>query len=236
MSTDPAAQLARCWRSNAQAWTQAVREGRIESRRLVTDAAIVQAALAGSPCRVLDLGCGEGWLCRALAAHGIEAVGTDASPALIDAARLLGHASYQVLSYAQLTHAPQRLGHFDAVVANFALFEEDLAPLLRALHSTVRAEGVLLIQTVHPWAAREGAAYQDGWRTETFAGFGNGFVEPMPWFYRTLASWVTCLSAAGWRIAQAREPVHPHTGQPASLLLACSQNQCTVHSWNERLA
>ena len=38
-----------------------MRERRIESRRLVTDAAIVQAILALAPKRVLDMQCGEGW-------------------------------------------------------------------------------------------------------------------------------------------------------------------------------
>jgi 2-polyprenyl-3-methyl-5-hydroxy-6-metoxy-1,4-benzoquinol methylase len=222
MSQDPIEQLARSWRSNAHAWTHAVRGQQIESRRLVTDAAIVQATLARSPTRVLDVGCGEGWLCRALAAHGIEAVGVDASAPLIDAARVAGGATYHVRSYADLVSAPDQLGHFDAVVCNFALLEADLGPLLAALRSLLRAGGVLLIQSVHPWTARGEAPYRDGWRTETFAGFGAGFTDPMPWFYRTLASWVASLSAAGWRVEELGEPMHPQTGHPASLLLVAS--------------
>jgi hypothetical protein len=54
--------LCLSWQANADAWTAAVREQRIESRRLVTDAAILALALA--PLRILDLGCGEGWLRR----------------------------------------------------------------------------------------------------------------------------------------------------------------------------
>jgi 2-polyprenyl-3-methyl-5-hydroxy-6-metoxy-1,4-benzoquinol methylase len=222
MSQDPLEQLAQSWRSNAQAWTQAVRGQQIESRRLVTDAAIVQATLARRPNRVLDVGCGEGWLCRVLAAHGIEAVGVDASAPLIDAARAAGGAAYHVLAYADLVSAPDQLGHFDAVVCNFALLEADLSAVLAALRPTLRAGGVLLIQSVHPWTARGEAPYRDGWRTETFAGFGAGFTDPMPWFYRTLESWVASLRAAGWRIEELGEPLHPQTGHPASLLLVAS--------------
>jgi 2-polyprenyl-3-methyl-5-hydroxy-6-metoxy-1,4-benzoquinol methylase len=71
--------LRRSWVANAPAWVDAVRGQRIESRCLVTDAAIVEAVLDQQPSTVLDLGCGEGWLARALASHGIEVTGVDAS-------------------------------------------------------------------------------------------------------------------------------------------------------------
>ena len=59
MQRDHREQLNLSWQANADAWTAAVREQRIESRRLVTDVAILQAILALSPKRILDLGCGE---------------------------------------------------------------------------------------------------------------------------------------------------------------------------------
>ena len=62
------------WHANAQAWERAVREGRIASRKLVTDQAIVEAVLSRSPRTVIDLGCGEGWLARALARAGVQVV------------------------------------------------------------------------------------------------------------------------------------------------------------------
>lgn len=214
--------LVRSWSRNAEAWTRTVREGGIESRRLVTDAAIVRTVLERRPRRVLDLGCGEGWLARALAEQGIGVVGIDVSPELVDAARRAGGGEFHAVSYDALAADPSLArGEYDAFVCNFSLLDEHPVPLLAALRSVLRPGGALVVQTVHPWTAAGEGPYQDGWRTETFAGFGEGFAAPMPWYFRTLASWTAILAAAGYALADLREPLHPNTGRPASLILTC---------------
>ena len=218
MAGDNRKQLGHSWRANALAWTRAVRESRIESRRLGTDRAIVEAVLARQPSRVLDLGCGEGWLCRVLAGAGVEVLGVDASAPLVEAARESG-GDFLCLDYAQLQADPGQLGQFAAVVCNFSLFEEQLDQLLVAVRALLPAEGVLLIQTVHPWQARGQEGYRDGWRCEDFAAFAGEFPEPMPWYFRTLESWCELLRRSGFRIETLREPAHPDTGEPLSLLL-----------------
>jgi 2-polyprenyl-3-methyl-5-hydroxy-6-metoxy-1,4-benzoquinol methylase len=214
--------LASSWTRNADAWTAAVREGRIPSRRLGTDAAVVDAVLARAPGRVLDVGCGEGWLARALAARGADVTGVDASAPLVAAAQALGGGRFAVLDYGEAVAEPARLGGpYDVAVCNFALLDADPAPLLGALRARLAAGGALVVQTVHPWTAAGEGPYEDGWRTETFAGFGEGFAAPMPWYFRTLASWTAVLAAAGYAPVELREPLHPNTGRPASLILTC---------------
>lgn len=216
---DPVPRIEQSWLANADAWTRAVRERRIESRRLATDAAIVQAVLERSPRRVLDVGCGEGWLCRALSERGIEAVGVDGSASLAEAARASGGGSFVHLSYEGLIARPDRLGDepFDAVVCNFALLQEEIVPLLRSLRARIAPGGALLIQTAHPWSAA-GERYEDSWRVEDFAGFEGDFAEPMPWYFRTLGSWGEALREGGYVIERMREPAGPD-GSPLSLLL-----------------
>jgi 2-polyprenyl-3-methyl-5-hydroxy-6-metoxy-1,4-benzoquinol methylase len=221
---DRAEQLHRSWTANAGAWTDAVRERRIESRQVATDAAVLHALLDGSPRRVLDVGCGEGWLCRALSAHGISAAGVDGSAPLVERARELGGGSFHVLSYAELVDEPRRLGGaYDAIVCNYSLLEEEVVPLLSALYQLCAPQGVLVIQTVHPWGASGAEPYRDGWRSESFAKFGGAFANPMPWYFRTLASWTEVLQAARWRIRRAAEPRHPEHGSPLSLLFVCER-------------
>lgn len=220
MSSENRQQLARSWESNADAWTEAVRAGAIPSRRLGTDAAIVDAILERKPRRVLDVGCGEGWLARSLTTRDIQVTGIDASATLIERARAEGGGTFHVCSFSALAGlAPVLEGKYDVVVCNFALLDEDIVPVLRALRSVVEARGALIIQTVHPWTAKGDGEYRDGWRTETFAGFGVGFSEPMPWYFRTLASWMSVLRAGGYQVEELREPTHPETGDPLALLL-----------------
>jgi len=212
--------LAESWDINAAAWTQSVREGLIRSRRLVTDQAITDAVLLRRPTRVLDAGCGEGWLARKLASDGINVTGFDGSEALIADAQQQGGGNFISLNYEDFCARPQVTGeHFDVVVFNFALLSENMAPILRAASEILAPGGCILIQTLHPVEASQGDRYENGWREERFTGMGEGYQAAMPWFFRTLGSWWKELHRAELECSAFEEPLHPETGRPASLLL-----------------
>ena len=174
--------------------------------------------LGRQPERVLDLGCGEGWLLRELSKRGIEAVGVDGAPTLVEAARAAGSAPVHLASYEALVESRVDIGNqYPLICANFALLHQDIIPLLAALHALLAPGGALLIQTLHPWTAAAGE-YQDGWREETFAGI-KGDWQPMPWYMRTLSSWLNALDMAGLRLSALQEPQHPQSPVPQSLLL-----------------
>ncbi|HYI12609.1 MAG TPA: methyltransferase domain-containing protein [Thermoanaerobaculia bacterium] len=220
MTIDEKEQLRRSWVANAASWRDAVREGRIASRRVATDAAIVDVVAGLRPGKVLDLGCGEGWLARALAAEGIEVCGVDASRPLIEAATELGGGSFHALSYEELSSGDVTLpAPFDLAVANFSMLEEDVRAILIAAARMVRPDGALVIQTVHP--AFVTGEYASGWRTETFASFAGEWPEPMPWYFRTLAGWVEVLSQHGYGITDVQEPLDPQNHRPLSIIFVC---------------
>ena len=218
----PEEALLDSWQHNALAWIDAVRSGSIESRRQVTDQAILLAILGRQPERVLDLGCGEGWLLRALGDRGVEAVGVDGDRALVDAARAAGSAEVHLASYAQLVDAQAYVGQdYDLVCANFSLLQQDIIPLLVAMSALLVPGGALVIQTLHPWSTADGD-YQDGWREESFAGLAGDW-HVMPWYFRTLASWLNALDMAGLRLISLQEPQHPQSALPQSLLLVAER-------------
>jgi len=226
MPIDPLsdAKVLDSWRRNAAPWTVAVRDEQIESRRLVTDAAIVEAVTSLAPHTVIDLGCGEGWLVRALVARGIDALGVDAVPELVDRAREAGGGRFAVATYEDI--AAGGLGcQADVVVANFALIgKEAVDGLVGSVRTLLAPGGTFIVQTLHPVSANGDAPYRDEWRPGSWSGFSTAFTDPAPWYFRTLGTWVALFDASHLQLRAMREPLHPATHRPASVIFFCTES------------
>ena len=215
---DPESAILETWTRNAAPWTEAVRNRRIESRRLVTDAAVIAAVQAGSPRLVLDVGCGEGWLARSLSLHGIRVIGIDAVAELIERARTAGGGEFRVLSYGELARGLPSVAA-DRVVCNFSLLGcESVDALLPALAGQLAPQGRLIVQTLHPVMAGPELPYRDGWRPGSWVGCDGAFTDPAPWYFRTLGGWLTLFERSGLHVTEIREPLHPVTERPVSLI------------------
>src|SRR5262245_37757871 len=218
------ARIVQSWLRNASPWTDAVREGRIESRVLVTNRAVVDVVLARSPASVLDIGCGEGWLARALVAEGqargqqLRVIGVDVVPALVDQAARSGCGEFRVASYEDIAAGALDVT-VDVAVANFSLIgRESVDALVRSCHGLLNPRGALVVQTLHPVVACGELPYEDGWRPGSWAGCGANFTDPAPWYFRPLESWLRLFAESGLRLVEMREPLHPTSGRPASVL------------------
>jgi len=215
MAVDPERAIIAAWHANAAAWTDAVRAGRIASRERVTNEAILTALRALDPASMLDVGCGEGWLVRALAASGAQIVGVDAVPSLVERARAAGGGEFQVMDYLALLTGDLPTP-FDAVVCNFSLLGRvSTEAVFTAAPGLLRPGGRFLVQTLHPGLADEA---REGWRAGSWDGRGDGFGAPAPWYYRTLAGWHDLFRDHGLRLLETREPADPATGRPVSVL------------------
>jgi SAM-dependent methyltransferase len=244
-SSDPhEQQIIRSWHTNAEPWSDAVRTRSIASRRLATDQAIIAAVVESAPKRVLDIGCGEGWLARKLLERNIAVVGVDAVPALVAravqgcaeqapqrgaqrAAQRAGE--FHVLDYASLAKRELECEPCDTAVCNFSLLGSDsVEAMLAALPWYLRGRGRLVIQTLHPRTACGDAAYEDGWREGNWQGFGADFKDPAPWYFRTLDSWQCMLRRCGFDLRETREPKLPGSSEPVSVLFICDSREVTT--------
>jgi SAM-dependent methyltransferase len=220
------AAILESWEANARQWIEVLDAGELESRRLATNGSVVHAITRWRPGLVLDAGCGEGWLCRALRELGIDTVGVDGVPELIHEARMRGEGHYELLTFEELVRQAQwPAAYFDLVVFNFCLYEKELTRnLLQSARRWVFPSGRLVIQTLHPFVALgTGRPYEDGWQVESWAGLPRAFSHPYKWYYRTISSWLDLLAECGWQLVQMEEPLHPKTGRPASLLITAQK-------------
>jgi 2-polyprenyl-3-methyl-5-hydroxy-6-metoxy-1,4-benzoquinol methylase len=207
------------WFKNAAPWIVAIEERQIVSRNLITDRSIVDAVISHSGQTVLDLGCGEGWLTRALVAQGLNVLGTDIIPALIERARTRRSGQFELAAYADIA-AGKLATKFDVIVANFSLIgEESVASLFRSMPSLLKPGGAFIVQTLHPAISCGDLPYTDGWRASSWDGFSDEFTDPAPWYFRTLTTWVELYTNNGLSIVEIREPIYPQTGKPAAIIL-----------------
>ena len=206
------------WKKNSTPWVSAIREDEIESRLLVTNQAIIDTVLAQKPGTVLDIGCGEGWLVRALSKKGVSSLGVDVVPELIEAAEQAGGGRFKTLSFEALSG--ERVKEtFDVVVCNFSLLgNESVARVFQQAPSLLNAGGAIIVQTIHPIAGCGEGEYKDGWREGSWLGFSEQFCDPAPWYFRTLETWKSLFIENGFSLDKIVEPINPKTHTKASII------------------
>ena len=210
------------WRKNVTPWISAVQDHQIESRKLITDQAIIDSIMELGGSTILDIGCGEGWLARKLSSLGFNffVFGVDVIPELIDEAKKNSNAEYQVLAYDNISNKTIT-SKFDIAVCNFSLLgKESVESLFKVIPTLLNNGGHFIIQTPHPIISCGELKYKDGWREGSWAGFSSEFSDPAPWYFRTIESWTTLFIENRFKINQLKEPVFQDTKKAASLIIS----------------
>lgn len=214
------------WQANAGNWIDIIDSNSIESRKLATNKAIVDAVCKSKPASALDVGCGEGWLAKKLHDNGIAITGVDVIPELIEKAREKTTGNFFVASYEDIySNKISFPKPFDTIVINFALIgKKSTENLLVALPRFIADSGKLYIQTLHPDSRKSINDYKTGWKDGSWDGLGNQFTEPYQWYFRTLEDWLVLLKSSGYKNIYINEVMHPGSGKPLSVIFECKTN------------
>lgn len=135
----------------AQYWIDAIRNNKDLIRKYVTNPALFdRLASLDSGLKVLDSGCGEGYVSRELARRGHKVVGIDASKYIIKSAKeaAIGNDDYIRGNVYQMPFCDES---FDCVVSNFLLVELDEPEnFIKEVRRILKSNGRFIFQTLHP--------------------------------------------------------------------------------------
>jgi 2-polyprenyl-3-methyl-5-hydroxy-6-metoxy-1,4-benzoquinol methylase len=216
--------IIRSWQKNTSPWIAAIRDAEIVSRIEVTNKAVIDTIKSSRPTSLLDVGCGEGWLIRELADSNINALGIDAIAEFIKFSAQAGKGRFRQLAYEDVSY--QALNEkFDVIVCNFSLLGyESVEHLFSQVPALLNDGGFFIVQTLHPKVVADTGPYEDGWREGSWDGFSAQFVDPAPWYFRTLESWQSLFSKSGFDRLEFIEPLNPETNLPASIIFVARQS------------
>jgi SAM-dependent methyltransferase len=168
--------------------------------------------------RIVDLGCGYGWLCRWASEHGAAGVlGLDVSERMLERAQSFP-------TDARITYARADLEQLDLPVASFDLaysalafhYVEDAARLFRTIRSALVPGGHLVFSTEHPiYMASRRAGWiidADGRKSWPVDGYQMEGRRVTDWlapgvvkYHRTLGTTLNALMAQGFAIRHVGE-------------------------------
>ena len=144
----PDSTLREAWEAEADRWIAWARTPGHDSYWQFHRAAFF-AGLPEPPCRVVDIGCGEGRLPRDLKALGYEVIGVDGSPTLVAAARAADPGGTYLLADAAELPLPDASA--DLAVAFMSPQDiDDLDAALREAARVLVPGGHLRMAIVHP--------------------------------------------------------------------------------------
>jgi SAM-dependent methyltransferase len=161
--------------------------------------------------RILDAGCGQGYLCLLLADRGASVVGVEPAQAPYDYAVAQQHRRRQAIHYLQadLAELPDLADPFDAVVAN-VVFQAipQWVPAMRNCIHALRPGGLLLFSLEHPCFEDAAASWRQTGCVQV-REYLREYERPGPYgvdFHRPLSTYLNTMTRLGCRLTELVEP------------------------------
>jgi len=243
MHEDSEAGLAAEWDARAQDWDMQVGESGDDNRRQNSDPVLRRMLGDVTGKRVLDAGCGTGYLSRQLTRQGARVIGVDISPEMIAIAR--EKASAQGLSVEHCVDSVSELGSVpdrsvDAVVSNYVLMDlPDLEGAARSIARVLSPGGVAVLVFSHPCFPQAHGTVTDAAngavRYEWPFGYYSAqrrvdapwrhFKDPFTWWHRPLSHYCRVFRAAALGIEEIDEPSGDGQHRPYSIAFRLLREQ-----------
>ena len=148
------------WDASATAWIGHLGPKGDRGRRYVLDPAMRKRFKRGKSARALDVGCGEGRVCRMLAEHGTQATGLDPTESLLEYARTLDSEGDYHIGCAE--DLPFENASFDLVVTCLSLVDiPDYRTAIGEMIRVLEPGGTLLAVNLTSFMSAGGG---NGWR------------------------------------------------------------------------
>ena len=216
------------WNANAVSWNASIGDEGDDNRRYLSDQVMLEMLGEVRELEVLDVGCGNGYLCRKLAKLGAYMTGIDLSESMIEIARR--NESQELLRIKYIQHSATNMStidsaSFDRVVSNYVLMDVlDHLAVLQEIHRVLRPGGGGVIVISHPcffcgpaswdFSAPDSPRYEDriGYRVDKYFQRGpimsdawQGF-NPVLSYHRTLSDYWQAFNQTGFRLDCFKEP------------------------------
>jgi ubiquinone/menaquinone biosynthesis C-methylase UbiE len=222
------ADVGASWDAKAEAWDSGYDEEGDPNRKYQSDEVLFRLLGEVAGRRVLDAGCGQGYLCRSLARRGATVVGVENSIRFYELALAYQEREPLGIVYYQgsISDMPYLVDNsFDAIVSNYVLMDvRDYEGAVHEFARILKPGGVAVVVISHPCFHTPGSGWlripPDSLRREERARwmvdryFSRGmwrehwgpFDTPFIGFHRTLTDYYHIFQSAGLRVTDLEEP------------------------------
>jgi len=222
-------QISQAWDKVADKWSSGYTGYGDLNRKYVVDPVIFRLIGSVKSLSILDAGCGNGYLCRALSKKDAKMVGVDTSERNIEIARQKGKEAalgitYNVGNICNLAMFQDEA--FDMVISNLVLMDlPDLDKAVKELHRVLKKKGRLIFSIMHPcfssppvhgWVRipqdsdrKEDRIY---WKVDRYFDRSMEIWQFPDWpplysFHRPLSDYIKTIIGNGFTITDLEEPV-----------------------------
>lgn len=201
------------WKKNANFWLKIIRENLDPYRLKITNNAILKPLKGEKNLKILDAGCGEGYLSRLLAERGHKVWAIDFCPKLIEATKELEKKNPLGIKYFlgdfRKTNFPSSF--FDAIISHQTINEiENPERAFKEFARILKKRGKLILLFLHPCFEVDSKEYFRKIKIKKPYYLVSGIKSPSPYFYLhlPLSEWIKILVTSGFSIKNIEEP-HP---------------------------